>query len=89
MRMIRDLLITIAILIGIAFCSYYEVTYTREATVIRVEDEKVFAQEREGYIWDFYGDGFSIGDKVELIMDTNNTDSMIKDDIVKKVRKIN
>ena len=89
MRMVRDLLIAIAILIGIAFCSYYEVTYTREAIVVRVEDEKVFAQEREGYIWDFYGDDFSIGDKVELIMDTNNTDSIIKDDIVKKVRKIN
>lgn len=87
--MIRDLLIAVAILIGIAFCSYYEVTYTREATVIRVEDEKVFAQEREGYIWDFYGDDFSVGDKVELIMDTNNTDSIVRDDIVKKVRKIN
>lgn len=88
MRMIRDLLIAVVLLFGIAFCSYYSFTYTRTAIVTKVENGKVTVTEKDGYVWEFYGDGFSVNDYVEMTMDTNNTDSTIKDDIVKKVKKI-
>lgn len=66
------------VLPGIA--GYIENHYTREATVICVNDDEVVVDDTTGNEWCFYGTGYTEGDTVKMKMFTNYTDSNIYDD---------
>lgn len=70
------------------YCSCYVSIYTRKAKVTNINKEVVTVIDKKGNIWEFKGNGFKKGQKVKLIMDTNNTDEKITDDFIKDVKVI-
>lgn len=61
--------------------------YHRTGVISEVNKNEISIDDNDGNIWIYElekGDYFSVGDKVNLIMDTNET-TTIYDDIVKKV----
>ncbi len=78
--------VIILTILAIGRLGYLETHYTREATVINVEDELIIVEDEQGFIWDFEGTGFTTGDKVKMTMDNNLTDTNIEDDIIENVR---
>lgn len=77
-------LTTLTAMIMASFCvaSWNETHYTREATVIEVEDEVITAIDKCGYVWTFEGDGFKVDDEIEMIMNTMHTDLDVSDDAI-------
>lgn len=63
----------------------YEYHYTREAEVVEVSDELVVVEDNCGYLWEFYGDGYEVGQQVKMKMFTNYTHDTIFDDEIEKV----
>lgn len=55
--------------------------YYKHAEVTSISASEVTVDDGKNY-WTFEGDGFKVGDKVKLTMDTNTTDTYIYDDIV-------
>lgn len=74
-------LITIILL----FCvvGLLETYYTRKGEVVKVEDTIVTVEDKTERWWSFYGDGYKVGDKVTLVMDSMHTDITTDDKIVK------
>lgn len=88
----RDKILTILIGLGcfalFIVGSYYEHNYKRkDCEVVEIDYETVTVEDSCGYLWEFQGVGYSIGDKVDLQMNDNCTSS-IKDDIIISVNKI-
>ena len=58
-------------------------TYTMSAVVTDVDADTVTVEDFNGNVWEFYGDGFAVGEILTLVMDdcgtTNITDDMIVD----------
>ena len=83
-RRIKDILFGLifwgVVIILIGFCGYIETHYTRQATVIEVNGDVITVEDNCGYLWDFEGDGFTVGDNVSIKMYNNTTDNIIKDD---------
>lgn len=57
---------------------------TRDATVTRVEGNTISVVDSVGYYWEFYGEGYNVGDEVRLLMCLNHTTD-ISDDAVENV----
>ena len=77
-----------AILVVGALCgaNYYEHNYTREnCQVIQTGDGIVTVEDSCGLTWDFKGNGFRVGDIVDLKMHDSNTSAYAYDDVVKSV----
>ena len=53
------------------------------ATVIDLEDNLVVIETEDGNIWDFEGDGYQIGDEITVRFDTNGTEDVTDDEIVR------
>lgn len=84
MRHIKYIIAVCIGLLVLGLLGGYEATYTREATISKVENGIVYAVDNCGYEWTYYGNA-TIGESVTLVMDDAHT-STIKDDIVKGVR---
>lgn len=89
MLKIKKILYIIIIIIALIFCNIIATTYVREARVIKVSGDSIQAIDKTDEYWEFKGTNFAIDDKVKLVMNDNNTDNIIKDDIIKRVIKIN
>lgn len=63
----------------------FEHHYTRDAKVIEVSGDLVIVEDTCGFEWEFYGEGYEVGQKVEMKMFTNFTHEEIFDDEIKKV----
>ena len=63
----------------------YEHHYTREAKVVEVSDDLVVVEDNCGYVWEFYGNGYEVGQQVKMKMFTNYTHDTIFDDEIEKV----
>ena len=63
----------------------YEHHYTREAEVIEVDDDLIVVEDNSGYLWEFYGNGYEVGQQVKMKMFTNYTHDTIFDDEIEKV----
>lgn len=72
------------VLPGIA--GYIENHYTREATVICVNEDEIIVNDKTGNKWAFYGTDYTEGDTVKMKMFTNYTDSNIYDDEIIDVK---
>lgn len=75
----------VAFFIGLGCCGALESTYTRNAVVGYVSNGIVSCYDESDNTWEFYGDGFYVGQEVKLIMDNNHTENNIYDDFVKDV----
>lgn len=65
---------------------YWETHYNRDATVVSVQGQLVTVEDRIGMLWDFYADGYKVGDEVRMLMDNNTTDNIITDDTIEDVK---
>ena len=63
----------------------YEHHYTRDAEVIEVDDDLIVVEDNCGYLWEFYGNGYEVGQQVKMKMFTNYTHDTIFDDEIEKV----
>ena len=81
-KTITIIALTIVVLL---FCvaGLFEIYYTREGEVIKVEDTLVTVEDKTERWWSFEGDGYKVGDKVTLVMDTMHTDITTDDEIIK------
>lgn len=61
-------------------------TYEREAIVTEVYENEVICRDRQRQEWSFFGEGYSKGDEIVLIMKDNETVG-IKDDTIIKVKE--
>lgn len=82
-------LVVCIILCGLlGFEDYVKTNYTREATIVSYYEDSCIAEDNCGNEWCFIGEGYEVGDKVKLYMNTNHTDSNIYDDEIKNVKLI-
>lgn len=88
MKRVRDtMIITIGMILFlfvIGRVGWHEDHDTRDATVTRVECNTVSVVDSVGYYWEFYGEGYDVGDEVRLLMRLNHT-ADISDDVVESV----
>lgn len=83
MKNILTAILTIGVLCGV---NYYDHNYTRKnCEVVQIDDGLVTVEDVSGFIWDFKGNGFEVGDVVDLKMHDSNTSAYIGDDVVKNV----
>lgn len=75
------IVLTIAVLIN-----YTEHHYTREVTVVDVDCIEVTVEDRQGHRWSFFGDGYTQGQEITVVMYDNTTDSRIVDDEIIRVK---
>lgn len=85
-RTIITVLTIIILLTLTAKACYLQNHYTKEGVVVAIENEIVVVEDKIGYEWAFEGEGYKKGDKVRLLMFTNNTDNTIEDDIIEEVK---
>ena len=74
------------IIVLFCLCSYIETHYYRDAKVTSVSGQLVTVEDKCGYVWEFYADGYRAGDEVRMLMDTNCTDNNIYDDEIITVK---
>lgn len=85
----KKILIAVLVVSALFAVSHYERHYTRKnCRVIEVNAQWVKCKDFGGNVWAFSNDGtFEVGDRADLKMYDNKTDSYIYDDeIVKVVR---
>jgi hypothetical protein len=81
-------LVLLAFLWVVGRAGWYECHYWREAQVISVENQLVKVEDKAGYRWTFSGEGYRVGDEVEMLMFNNTTDSIISDDEIEEVKLV-
>ena len=61
-----------------------ECHYAIKAKVVSINsyDESVTVVDEDGEIWTFYGDGYKLGEKITLEMDSKGTNSIYDDEVV-------
>lgn len=84
----KGIIIGLAVTIGLLGANYFEYHYNRNnCEVVAVQGDAVTCVDECGYEWEFYGEGFAVGDKVNLKMYDNGTESIIKDDKIVNVER--
>ena len=61
-------------------------TRTTEGTVIAVNNDVVTVKTTDGNVWEFEGEGFEVGQTVEVVFSNNGSPDCVKDDIIQWVR---
>ena len=82
----KKISIGITMIIIFMFCLFIEQNYTREVTVIDVNKGIVYVDDGN-HTWSYYGDNVEIGQKITVLMHTNNTDNIVTDDTIIRVIK--
>ena len=61
--------------------------YTRsaEGTIIEVTGEVVAVETADGHVWEFEGEGFEVGQTVDVVFSNNGSPDCVKDDIIQWV----
>lgn len=57
--------------------------YSMDATVVNVTKERITVVDKTDNEWEFFGDGFTRGQKVKVTFDNNHTEIRYDDKIVK------
>lgn len=86
-KAITTIIITVIMLTMFCASAWIEAHYTREATVIEVNDNIVTVIDDTNNLWSFKGTDFNVNDKVKITMDSMNTDLNIYDDEITNVKK--
>ena len=88
---IISVIIIIASLIICSACFAKNITrtnaYTRsaEGTIIEVNGEVVAVETADGHIWEFEGEGYTIGQNVKVVFSNNGSPDFVKDDLIQWV----
>lgn len=61
--------------------------YTRnaEGTIIEVTGKVVAVETADGHVWEFEGEGFEVGQTVDVVFSNNGSPDCVKDDMIKWV----
>lgn len=87
MKKSRLMLMIVCVFVFFCLCSYVETNYTREATVISNNNNNCIVEDKAGNQWKV-NLSCNVNSKVKLYMNTNNTDSNINDDTIKRIKVI-
>jgi hypothetical protein len=60
-------------------------TRTAEGIIIEVNDEVVAVETADGHVWEFEGEGFEVGQTVDVVFSNNGSTNCVKDDMIKWV----
>ena len=60
--------------------------YTREVTVVNINNQEIIVSDNYNNLWAFYGTNYVKGQKIKVVMYNNNTDSIITDDEIVRVK---
>ena len=60
-------------------------TRTAEGIIIEVNDEVVAVETADGHVWEFEGEGFEVGQTVDIVFSNNGSPDCVKDDMIKWV----
>lgn len=74
---------TIVFLSYLLFASVISSQYSKETVVRNVEGEIIVVEDKQGNLWEFRGEGFKERDKVKVVFDNNNTETIFDDEIIK------
>ena len=82
-RVITTTIITVIIILTISLLNTIESRYTRDVTVKSVEGTVITIEDKQGYIWEFNGDDYKVGQHITVVMNDNHTSNIFDDEIVK------
>ena len=85
-EVILFILIGIVVVMSLLGLNYYEHHYTKDATVISIQEEEITVKDKQGYVWSFYGEGYEISQEIEIVLFDNITMSIYDDKIVRVKR---
>jgi hypothetical protein len=82
----------VIIIASIIFLGYSQTHYKREGKIIDISNNEIFILDTTDNIWIWILDNdnnkYTIGDKIQMIMNNNYTDDVIKDDIIENIRLV-
>lgn len=81
-RIATSTMIVIIIILTISLFNTIENRYTREVTVKRVEGTVITVEDKQGYIWEFNGDDYKVGQHITVVMNDNHTSNIYDDEII-------
>lgn len=81
--MIKRILALTAVLLIIGLVGYTEAHYTRDVTVVEVQDQEVTVEDKQGNLWCFNGTDYTVDQELVIVMYDNHTGTMYDDEIVK------
>lgn len=81
-KFLFNLLVVVCVIGFIGLLGGMEATYTRKGRVVCVKDNIVTIEDKSGFLWELEADELKEGQEVVLKMNDNNTDGIIKDDII-------
>ena len=53
-----------------------------EAKIVHINGDIIMAEDSNGNLWEYYGDGVKLCDRVMLVIDSNGTDSLLDDMVI-------
>ncbi len=65
------------------FASIITSRYSKNVIVDNVKGDTVTILDENGYYWEFYGEGYTKGEKLTVVFNSNGTPSIYDDEIVK------
>lgn len=80
--MIKKIALVVVAIVVIGLMGMIESTYTREVTVVEVDCIEVTVEDRQGHHWSFYGDDYTVGQEIVVVMNDQHTSSIYDDTIV-------
>lgn len=84
---VKLILMLVVFIIMFVFASWVDTHYTRhDCEVVGYVEDVVTVEDSCGYQWKFIGEGYEVGDTVDLKMYTNHTDGYIYDDEIIEVK---
>ena len=83
--MIKKIALVVVAIVVVGLMGMIESTYTRDVVVTKVDCIEVTVQDKQGHHWSFYGDDYTIGQEITVVMNDNHT-SIITDDKIIDVK---
>ena len=87
-KVIAIILISLSVFITLFLAIETKEHYYKKAEVVEIEGDVIVVEDENGYLWEFYGDDYKIGQQVEMKMFTNYTHNITFDDEIKKVKNM-
>lgn len=80
--MIKKIALVVVAITVIGLVGMIETTYTRDVVVTKVDCIEVTVQDKQGHHWSFYGDDYTVGQEITVVMNDQHTSSIYDDTIV-------
>ena len=84
---VKLVLMLVVFIIMFVFASWIDTHYTRQdCKVVGYVEDVVTVEDSCGYQWQFIGEGYEVGDTVDLKMFNNRTHNYVYDDEIIEVK---